>query len=151
MNTKESVLRNYKNFFSPWLLWKWSIFFFETSLTFEIIITLFFWGVLFPGLDSHSLSTYIDHIAPIVILTIDYCLNRIPFNLRHLPLSMGLMFIYGIVNMTYTLLSGDPIYKPLTFKNVMSYVWVIVLGGLEGGAYFGLYHLTLWKLKKVQN
>jgi hypothetical protein len=150
---KESVMETYsKNFYSPWRVWKWGIFFFETSITFEIIITLFFWGVLFPNMNAQAKSnpfTYIDHIAPITILSIDYCLNRIPFNLRHLPISMGLMLTYGVVNMSYTLATGRPIYPPLNYHDVMSFVWMIVLAGLEGGGYFGFYHLTIWKLKKV--
>ena len=71
------------NFYSPWLNWKWSIFFYETSVTFEIMITIFFWGVLFPIMlsdgDTPDMFTFIDHIMPIVILTIDYTMNRIPF------------------------------------------------------------------------
>jgi hypothetical protein len=152
---KESVMDTYsKNFYSPWRIWKWGIFFYETSLTFEIIITLFFWAVLVPGLSEESKRnpwTFIDHIAPIIILGIDYCLNRIPFNLRHLPISMGMMLAYGVVNMSYTLATGHPIYDPLTYKDVMSFVWMILLAALEGGGYYGFYHLTNWKLSKVHH
>jgi hypothetical protein len=62
---------------------------------------------------------------------------------------MGLMLIYGVVNMAYTLATGTPIYKPLNYHDVMSFVWMIVLAGLEGGGYYGFYHLTNWKLRKV--
>lgn len=62
---------------------------------------------------------------------------------------MGMMLAYGIVNMTYTLVTGNPIYKPLNYKDVMSFVWMILLAALEGAGYFGFYYLTLWKLKKV--
>ena len=137
------------NFYSPWRLWKWCIFFYETSLTFEIIITLFFWSVLFPLIKIQNIPLYLDHITPIVMLGIDYCMNRIPFNLRHLPISMGIMLIYGVVNMTYVLTTGKPIYPPLNYKDVMSFVYMILLAALEGAGYFGFYYLTLWKLKKV--
>jgi len=131
------------------MVWKWGIFFYEISLTFEIIITLFFWAVLFPLMKSKSAWTFIDHISPILILTIDYCLNRIPFSLRHLPLSMGILLIYGIVNMTYTLVTHKPIYPPLNFHDFMSFVWAVVLVGLEAAGFLGMYHLTQWKLRKV--
>jgi len=94
---------------------------------------------------------YIDHISPIVILSIDYGLNRIPFNLRHLPISMGMMLCYGIVNMTYVLTTGKVIYKPLNYHDTMSFVWMVVLASLEGLAYFGMYYLTQWKLTKIQS
>ena len=51
--------------------------------------------------------------------------------------------------MAYTLATGTPIYKPLNYHDVMSFVWMIVLAGLEGGGYYGFYHLTIWKLRKV--
>jgi hypothetical protein len=94
---------------------------------------------------------FIDHISPIALLLLDYCMNRIPFNLRHLPLSMGLLLTYGVVNMSYTLATGHPIYDPLNFKDVMSFVWIVLLAGLECLGYFGLHHLTNWKLKKVHS
>jgi hypothetical protein len=46
---KESHLeRNRTRFYTPWLLWKWCIFFYETTYSFELLITTFFWSVLFP-------------------------------------------------------------------------------------------------------
>jgi len=69
---------------------------------------------------------------------------------RHLPLTTGMILSYGIVNMTYTLITHNPIYKPLNFRDVMSYVWVTLLACLEIGGFIGLCYLTQWKLKKIQ-
>jgi hypothetical protein len=137
------------NFHSPWILWKWGIFFYETSLTFEIIITLFFWTVLFAAVKHSSIKLFLDHITPIVILVIDYAMNRIPFNLRHMPISAALMLIYGIVNFVKTLVTGVPVYPPLNFKDVMSYVWSVLLLGLEFIGYIAMFYFTRWKLKKI--
>ena len=71
--------------------------------------------------------------------------------MRHLSISMGLLLTYGVVNMSYTLSTGHPIYDPLNFKDIMSYVFMVILAGLECLGYFGLYHLTNWKLKKIQS
>jgi hypothetical protein len=137
--------------FSPWLLWKWAVFFYETSLTFEVIITLFFWAVLFdPDDPENDIWDYLDHSIPIVMLIIDYCMNKIPFNLRHLAPSMVIMVSYGIVNISYTLGTGTPVYPPLNFKDVLSFMWLVVLILLECGAYAGITWVTKWKIKKVK-
>ena len=119
------------------------MFFFETSLTFEVIITLFFWVVLYePGDPTITTWDYPDHIVPIVILSADYCMNRIPFNMRHLPVTLSIMLVYGIVNMTYTLVTGTPVYPPLNFHDVLSFVWLIVLVILQCLVFLGLTRLT---------
>lgn len=150
---KASHEEHNRNFYSPWLLWKWCVFFYETSLTFEILITMFFWSVLFPIIvksgKTPGIFTYIDHIAPLVILTLDYAMNRIPFNMRHLPLSVFILFTYGIVNLTKTLVTGKPVYPPLNFKDFMSIVWSTVLLMLEILAYVFLYHLTRCKNARI--
>ncbi len=144
------MIRNYQNIYSPWLLWKWSIFFYCASFTYEIIITLFFWSVLFPEIAHPDVFTFMDHIAPIVILLIDYSMNRIPFSVRHLPVAMGLLLIYGLVNMTWTLETGHPVYPPINFKSAMTAVWVILLALLEIGGFFLMSWLTKLKLNKIQ-
>ena len=143
------MARNYQNIYSPWLLWKWGIFFYEASFTFEIIITLFFWAVLFPNDKHRNPFTYIDHILPIAILLVDYSMNRIPFSIRHLPLGMFLLFIYGLINMTWTLVTGKPVYPPLDFKSAMTAVWILLLTLLEVGGFYLMIVLTRMKLSKV--
>jgi hypothetical protein len=149
LKTKESIIRNYQNTYSPWLLWKWGIFLYCASFVFEIIITLFFWGVLFPGMKNPDIFTFVDHIAPIVILLIDYSMNRIPFSLRFLPLATILLTIYGVINMSWTLSTGHPVYPPLNFKDGMTAVWVILLGLLLVGGFFLMTWVTKAKLRKV--
>lgn len=55
---------------------------------------------------------------------------------------MFMMLMYGVVNMSYVLSTGKTIYAPLNYHDVMSFVWMIVLAGLEGFGYLGLYSLT---------
>jgi len=142
LKTKDSILRNYQNIYSPWLLWKWSIFFYCASFTYEIIITLFFWSVLFPGIKHPDAFTFIDHISPIVILLVDYSMNRIPFSIRLLPLSMILLLVYGIVNMAWTLSTGNPVYPPINFKSGMTAVWILLLALLEVGGFYLMKFVT---------
>ena len=147
----EDELRTEKlNLYSSWVLWKWAVFLYETSLSFEVIITLFFWGVLFDP-DDNDVWDYVDHILPIAILVLDYAMNRVPFIFRHLAVSINIMFIYGLVNLLYTLSTGTPVYPPLNFKDALSYVWLLVLAFLECATYYGLTVLTRWKIGKIIN
>ena len=151
------MLKSYQNFYSPWLLWKWGIIFYESAFTFEVVITLFYWAVLYPGTDEsekaepHYLRNNLFlHASPLLALLIDYGINRIPFMFKHLPLSLLIIIVYGIVNMTYTLTTGTPVYAPLSFKDGMTVVWIFVLFGIEAGTYGGMFLLTRWKLKKYR-
>jgi hypothetical protein len=117
------MVKSYQNIYSPWLLWKWGTFFYGASFTFEIIITILFWAVLFPKIQKPNPFSFIDHIVPIAILLIDYSMSRIPFSNRHLPLAMILLLIYCTFNMTWTLVTGQPVYPPFDFKGPMTAVW----------------------------
>ena len=57
--------------------------------------------------------------------------------------------IVGIVNISYTLGTRTPVYPPLNFKDVLSFVWLVVLVLLECGAFAGITWVTKWKNKKV--
>ena len=132
---------------SPWCLWKLAVFLFETSLTFEVIITIFFWAVLFPDQDTaFDPFDFIDHIAPFLILVIEYSMNRIPFSMRHMPLSLALLLVYGIVNMCYSLVTGDPVYPVLTWLDVESYVIAVILLAFEAFLYWLFVKLTDFKI-----
>ena len=89
----------------------------------------------------------LSHAAPMFILVVDYILNRIPFKIVHLPLAMLIMLIYGLVNLTYTLSTGTPVYPPLNFKDAMSYVWAVMLLVLETGAFYVLHVITNLKIR----
>lgn len=99
-------------------------------------------------MDNYDYEAFLDHITPLMILLVDYVLNRIPFNYRHFPISMILGGAYFIVNLSYTLATGTPVYPPINYKDVYTYVWIVVLIVLEGVFYFGLYYLTRWKMRK---
>ncbi len=154
LRTKESIIKNYRKVFSPWLLWKWSIIFYEASFTFETVIVLFYWSVLYEEQDHNEpnflLMNILMHAAPMFILTVDYIFNRIPFKIVHLPLAMIIMIIYGLVNLSYTLASGTPVYPPLNFKDGMSYVWAVMLLVLESGAFYLMHVITNLKLRKYR-
>jgi hypothetical protein len=75
----------------------------------QIIITLMFWLTLFEGIrklpayrDSTTMMAglVLDHVLPIVCLTIDFMFNMIPFMRRHLSIMLAVSTLYLIFNFT---------------------------------------------------
>lgn len=76
--------------YTPFRAWKWYIFLFEASIIFELIITIFFWSVLYKDVSEkwekdpssysewHKWSTRLDHSAPLGLLVFDYMFNAVP-------------------------------------------------------------------------
>ena len=52
----------------------------------------------------------LDHILPIVCLTIDYSFNLVPFMRRHLLIILMVTIIYLIINMLIVKITGNVIY-----------------------------------------
>jgi hypothetical protein len=121
------------------------------SLSFEILITLFFWSVLFPLMKKSSLYVYLDHIAPFALLSIDYTMNRMPVNLHHIGPTFVILVMYGFVNMIYTLTTGHPVYPVMTFKDFWTLLFLFIAAIIDLGGYYGLYLLTRWKISKIQH
>lgn len=140
-----------RDIYSPWVLWKWACFIYETTLIFEgFIVVPFFWIVLFPG-GSGEIDDYVEHAAPFAVMAVDYAFNRIPIHLRHLPLSLAIFLTYGVVNITKTLVTGEPVYDPLTFKDIESLVYSLVLISLLVVGFLVLSWLTPKKLAKARS
>lgn len=101
------------------MLEKWVVVFFELAISFEIVITITFWFALFPmivktgRLDLPMNITV--HALPLILLIIDFVLNRVPFVLRHIVIAIFVILIYGIMNMAITLITGHPIYPILDY------------------------------------
>ena len=74
-----------ENAYSPFKLWKWVSFLFQAAILWEIIITLVFWTILWPGYSNHSFHYLIIemmyHLFPVVYLIIDFCMNRVYFEI----------------------------------------------------------------------
>jgi hypothetical protein len=92
-----------------------------------------------------------DHSVPLSMLFIDYILNAILFNPKHVVFSMCMMVLYGSVNLTITLVSGVPVYSILTWKDLTS-LWYS-LGFLVGTiiAFLILAYISIYKNSKFNN
>ena len=81
-------------------------------------------------------------------MVIDYVINRIPFKLKHIGISMAIMVVYLVINAIYTLETGTPVYPPLTFKDWETIGLTVGVVAIETGIYLLMHYLTEWKLKK---
>ena len=137
---------------SPLCLWKWCVFFFEAAFIFENLIVLFYWSVLYWGIDFTTKTqfeiacNYIDHIVPLAVLLVDMFCNRIPFNRRHLTLLVPLILVYGIDNIVVSLVRGIPIYKPIDPKKPLAYLIALPLPLLDAGLFLLWEVFVRWKI-----
>jgi len=74
------------NHFGNCKMWKWVTYLFQTAITWEVIITIVYWGLLWPT-ETHVAHgwlydfkrTILVHLLPLIFLSIDFALNRIYF------------------------------------------------------------------------
>ena len=104
----KALLKKFK--YSPWRAWKWQTLLFEIALTFQIMITIVYWTLLFkstfqPGKTlTAKFSLVLDHFLPLLLLLIEYLLFSNPvFLKRHAYVVLGLLIIYTPINMGYSL------------------------------------------------
>ena len=117
--------------------WKWFIILFETALMLEVIITGFFWLMLWPILKNKPLvknatpllyfEIVITHILPFAALLIDFLLHTTPIPMRHLVLAISTGVVYVMVNMIIVLSTGNLIYPMFTWTDTKSYTLLVIL------------------------
>ena len=100
------------------------------AVVFEGFVTLMFWPFFFSDIKAHFgskqpsqiLGTYLDHILPLFMLLVDFCLNRIYFEFSQFPINFIIIFIYGMVNMIVTLNRETPVYSIMPWDSFISVV-----------------------------
>lgn len=103
----------------------------------EVIITGFFWIMLWPILKNKPLvknatpllyfEICITHILPLVALVIDFILHTTPIPMRHLSIAMGIAIMYALVNMAIVFSTGHLIYPMFTWTDAKSYILLVIL------------------------
>ena len=115
------------NFFKSW---KWFTFLFQLCFIMELIITPFFWLLLWGDMSASKkgqpvqlLGLVLDHALPMVCLLVEYVfLSAIPFSKRHFIGIVTICSIYLTMNLSITLISGKPIYGPMTWTDPMGII-----------------------------
>ena len=108
--------------------WKWHILFFEVSTVMELIITPFYWLLLYPrNHQHHNRIDYSIHALPIIFLTIELYISNIPFAGRHfMAFNLPICLIYMLLNMYITLIYS-PYYPFITYRSAVGTIVPILL------------------------
>ena len=125
---------------SPFKAWKCHIIFLEISMIINIIITLFFFVVLYNPTFCKLLDEYEDfgnltcisnvtsHCVPLICTIIEICINVTPlYFYRHLPFLIAISFLYLVVNFTVTKVSGKPVYSIMSFNSIFSWSLPVII------------------------
>ena len=83
---------------SPWYLWKWSVTILTITLNVQLMVTIVFWGLIYPDLKlkGPTFRYYSMHIVPVVILHIDLFMNAVCIEFRQILLNFLFDFYYFI-------------------------------------------------------
>jgi hypothetical protein len=125
---------------------------FNASITFESLITLFYWTLLNADFDGDSfaviLSNHIDHSLPLTFLLIDFTYNCMPFDKRHLGFWVLMVFVYGMVNMSVEwFITHTPVYSDLNWDDLSGWALGLSLLPFEALDYLFFYYMTKLKLR----
>jgi hypothetical protein len=95
-------------------IWKYRVFFYETSIIMNWIITIYYWALLTDWCNIfdkvNCFRGFIDHLIPFILTMIDFSTNAVPIKGSHFILTLVLATIYLIFNYISTIVGGKPIY-----------------------------------------
>jgi hypothetical protein len=105
-----------------WQFWRWrtAVWFFEMALTFDVMITVSYWTLIYSHQPHHKVVEWYTvwiHILPLVSSLIDFYLTRWRFRMQRFVTVLAIGVIYGIFNFTYVRITGEPIYDVLTWES----------------------------------
>lgn len=115
---------------SAFCWWKWCSYCFQMNFFWNILISILFWGFILPtgeyvvvthGKVNMEVKFALDHTTPCLFLTIDWFLNGISFEWYHMVPNTCIMYMYGLVNWSYCVVTGIEIYPVLTWDS--GYAW----------------------------
>ena len=123
---------------------------FEIAIVSELVITIYFWGVLYFQLkmwkwtNTFAWLTYVlMHSVPIICLLVDdIFLNSLGVIPRHFTALLIVAVSYLLVNMTVTLCSS-PVYPGMTWRTPLG----IILPLGIAFATFIIFAITCWVTK----
>jgi hypothetical protein len=129
-------------------IWRQATLMMELAITMEFVITLAFWLVLYPAINTSKRSEFSlflmtsDHSVPLILLCLDMVLNSMRFKYSHFIVIVSVGSFYCFVNLLVTEISGHPVYFPMKWNN-MGTIWFV--GGSMVGflmIFFPLCYLT---------
>ncbi len=119
----------------------------------ENIVVPFFWLGLYPTMDlskkEDKIKAFLEHIAPMAFLLIDFIFNRILFSFRLLPFAILIILVYGFCfNMVVSLVRGVPVYSILDPDSWESWLIALSLPLVQALLYAVWVYYTRWRNSK---
>ena len=110
------------------------------------------WPTLEDNKKPEPLYDY-THYLPLVLLTIDWLLNRMYVELNQFIVTFGFFFAYMIFNLIFTKVTGKPVYALYGWDSVGAWIRAMVTIGSSTVVYlcfWGLTHLKFKLLKEAE-
>ena len=90
------------------------------------------------------------HVLPLVVVTVDWCLSSMRYEWQSVWINLAIVIFYGLINLTVTKVSGEPIYPPfITWDSPVAYIIGFALLPVFAGVFVAQYYATKWKLSKM--
>lgn len=143
--------------YNKWTVaWKHWVLLFEGTLLIEILITLFFWIMLWPILKHKKMITeatpefflevVLAHTMPLALLLIEWMMNAAPFAKRHIVIFLTIGISYLILNIIITFSRDKPVYPVFKWTNTASYVTAVATVIATSLIHVALYYINNCKL-----
>jgi hypothetical protein len=97
------------------------------TTVFEVLITVGFWSFVYDAPSYHGqpyrhFNLYADHALPIILLLIDFWLNRIMIELNQIYPNLIILTLYGLSNLIYVAITRHPIYPPINYSSWFAWI-----------------------------
>ena len=137
--------------YKKWKGWKWFLKFYLAALTCEILVSLYFWSVLWEqmkdtkrktGLLIEIIGLALNHSLPLFLVLVDFVFfNAIPFAFRHMIFIVVVSVVYLSINFLWTKNFG-PVYPDMTWSDPKGIILPFVLVLIATVGYLFLHVLT---------
>ena len=120
---------NYKEQKGFFIAWKWFAVITQILLIIELIVTAYFWAVLYPfSAFKVDFRATIDHSVPIALLFIDFVLFQAqPMFFKWIYASLLWGILYLCINASVRFRFDKPIYPGMTFDSVAGFTLPIIV------------------------
>jgi hypothetical protein len=129
---------------------------FHIAYTSEIIVTLIYWAILYRPNDDETEDEELEalgnisvHAVPIILLTIDWVLNRIQHPVRFSIHFISFTIAYAITSYVAQVIKGEPLYFITNWDTWIAPVAMIGVFALAIATYYSLFGFSIMKHKLI--
>ena len=101
--------------------------------------------------EDQVVATYMDHTLPLLMLISDFCVNRIYFEFWQWPVNVIILLIYGMVNMTVTLVTNHPVYSIMPWNSFGSVMVALAMPILFMFVWVAFFYISKGKFALISS